>query len=81
MQSRKPRNKATRRRILQYMSWFYERHGQMPTIREIGEAAGLSSTSTTAGYLNRMVRDGILGKTEDRYRNYFIISDTDRSVG
>lgn len=74
MQGRTPRNYSTRKKIVQYMTTFYDQHGRQPTVREIGAAAGLSSTSTTAGYLNRMVRDGILGKTEGPYRNYFVIS-------
>lgn len=73
MQCRMPRNKKTRNAIVQYMTSFYIKNGRQPTVREIGAAAGLSSTSTTAGYLNRMVRDGILGKTDGRYRNYFVI--------
>ena len=76
MQYRTPRNKKTRNVIVQYMTSFYHHNGRQPTVREIGAAAGLSSTSTTAGYLNRMVRDGILGKTDGRYRNYFVIGQT-----
>ena len=73
MQTRSPRNRKTRNDIIKYMNSFAHQYGRQPSIREIGAAIGLSSTSTTAGYLNRMVRDGILGKTEGRYRSYFVI--------
>jgi repressor LexA len=35
-------------------------HGYPPTIREIGEAVGLSSSSTVAWYLRRMEDDKML---------------------
>lgn len=73
MQSRSPRNRQTRNTIVRYMVDFQNEHGCQPTVREIGAAAGLSSTSTTAGYLNRMVRDGVLGRKEGRNRSYFVI--------
>ena len=72
MKSRKPRNPDKREAILQFMIVYYKKNGHQPSIREIGSATGLSSTSTTAGYLNRMVRDGILGKSEKHYRTYFV---------
>ena len=73
MQRRSPRNRKTRNAIIRYMQSFERQYGRQPSIREIGAAAGLSSTSTTAGYLNRMVRDGILGKKEGHSRSYFVI--------
>ena len=39
---------------------------------EIGTAAGLLSTSTTAGYLRRMVNEGLLAKGGQSRRNYFV---------
>ena len=60
---------------------FQSQYGRSPSVREIGAAAGLSSTSTTAGYLNRMVRDGVLGKREGRYRSYFVPESTACGAG
>ena len=59
MNSRKPRNTKTRDIILRYMMDFADEQGRQPSVREIGEAAGLMSTSTTAGYLRRMVKEGL----------------------
>jgi repressor LexA len=38
-------------------------------------AAGLQSTSTTAGYLRRMVNEGLLAKSEQARRIYFVTSN------
>lgn len=53
MNTRRPRNRKTRDTIIRYMMAFAEEQGRQPSVREIGEAAGLMSTSTTAGYLRR----------------------------
>ncbi len=73
-----PRNRKTRNAILRFMRDFSLKHGRQPSIREIGAAVGLSSTSTTAGYLSRMVRDGLLGKVEGKYHNYYVIDPASR---
>jgi len=51
---------------------FADEQGRQPSVREIGEAAGLTSTSTTAGYLRRMVNEGLLIQSEQSRRNYFL---------
>jgi repressor LexA len=72
MQSCKPRNQEKRLLIMQYMISFATERGKQPSVREIGQAAGLQSTSTTAGYLRRMVNEGLLGRTTKTNRNYFV---------
>ena len=72
MKSSRPRNKKTRDIILRYMVSFADEQGRQPSVREIGEAAGLTSTSTTAGYLRRMVNEGLLTQGEQSRRNYFV---------
>ena len=72
MQSRRPRNRKTRDTILRYMMTFAAEQGRQPSVREIGEAAGLTSTSTTAGYLQRMVNEGLLVQGEHSRRNYYV---------
>ena len=72
MNSRRPRNRKTRDTILRYMISFADEQGRQPSVREIGEAAGLTSTSTTAGYLRRMVNEGLLIQSEQSRRNYFL---------
>ena len=72
MQSRRPRNRKTRDTILRYMMTFAAEQGRQPSVREIGEAAGLTSTSTTAGYLRRMVNEGLLTQGDHSRRNYYL---------
>ena len=68
----KPRNHATRRIILNFVYSFYEKEGIPPSVREIMNAAGHHSISTTAGYLDRLVRDGYLIRSERFERKYEI---------
>ena len=72
MQNHQPRNKEKRVQIIQYMLSFATEQGRQPSVREIGIAAGLQSTSTTAGYLRRMVNEGLLAQSEQARRNYFV---------
>ena len=72
MNSRTPRNRRRRLLILHYMISFARDEGRQPSVREIGEAAGLMSISTTAGYLRRMVNEGLLMQGEQSRRNYFV---------
>lgn len=72
MQGSKPRNQEKRILIMRYMISFATETGKQPSVREISKAAGLQSTSTTAGYLRRMVNEGLLEQTENASRNYFV---------
>ena len=53
-------NHGKTEQVLEFIREFYASHGFDPTIREIGRGVGLQSTSTVAGYLNRMTRDGLI---------------------
>ena len=72
MQNHQPRNREKREQILQYMLSFAREQGRQPSVREIGVAAGLQSTSTTAGYLRRMVNEGLLAQGAQARRNYYV---------
>ena len=65
-----PRNIETRDVIVHYMLSFSREKGRQPSVREISMAAGHASLSTTAGYLRRMVREGLLEKGGQRNRSY-----------
>ena len=67
-----PRNTETRDVILHYMLSFSREMGRQPSVREISLAAGHASLSTTAGYLSRMVREGLLEKSGERSRRYSV---------
>ena len=66
------RNPEKRIQIMEYIINFATEQGRQPSVREIGMAAGLQSTSTTAGYLKRMVNEGLLERTTKTNRNYFV---------
>lgn len=72
MQKHSPRNREKREQIMQYILTFATEQGRQPSVREIGMAAGLQSTSTTAGYLRRMVNEGLLAQNGQSRRNYFV---------
>jgi repressor LexA len=55
-------------RILQVIRDFAERRGYMPTLREIGEAAELASTSSVSYQLSILQRKGFLRRTAGRPR-------------
>ena len=75
MQGNKPRNQEKRLLIMRYMISVATEQGKQPSVREIGQAAGLQSTSTTAGYLRRMVNEGLLEQTTKTNRNYFVTTN------
>lgn len=45
-------------RLIAWIASYLKRKKFAPTVREIGEAFGLSSTSTTFEWLNRLRREG-----------------------
>ncbi|MCL8207756.1 MAG: transcriptional repressor LexA [Actinomycetia bacterium] len=51
--------------ILQYIARYREQHGYPPTVREIGEAVGLKSTSSVAYYLRDLEKRGQLRRVPD----------------
>lgn len=52
------------RKILRFMSGYMNREGYPPSIREIGDAAGISSTSVVNYNLNKLVQAGFLGRQQ-----------------
>jgi repressor LexA len=53
---------ARQRKIIQAIEDSLERHGYAPTIREIGEAAGLASTSSVSYQLSVLAKKGYLSR-------------------
>ena len=58
-QERKQRNN-TQERILAFIEAAIRERGYAPSVREIGEAVGLKSTSTVHGHLMRLEKKGLL---------------------
>ena len=59
MANKKPRG-DTQERILAYIESVIRTRGYAPSVREIGEAVGLRSTSTVHGHLTRLEKKGLL---------------------
>ena len=74
------RNPEKRIQIMEYIINFATEQGRQPSVREIGMAAGLQSTSTTAGYLRRMVNEGLLAQGGQARRNYFVTGNAMSSL-
>jgi SOS-response transcriptional repressors (RecA-mediated autopeptidases) len=51
------------RNILRYMESYLAEHGFPPTIRQIGEATGINSTSVVNYNLNKLVQAGYLARS------------------
>jgi repressor LexA len=54
--------------IVQYISRYVAEHGFPPSVREIGAAVSLKSTSTVAYYLRRLEEEGRISRVHERSR-------------
>ena len=59
---------SRQRKIVQVIEDSMQRRGYSPTLREIGEAAGLASTSSVAYQLSRLEKRGCLSRGQGRPR-------------
>ena len=66
-------NQGRTSQILLFIQAFSAEKGFGPTIREIGSAVGLRSTSTVAGYLNRMSKAGLISSIPSSPRSIRVI--------
>jgi len=78
----KDRSKLSERQrnILKFMESFIEQNGFPPTIRQIGEATGIASTSVVNYNLNKLVKAGYVGRTARASRGLRLVK-TVRSRG
>ncbi|MCJ7512056.1 MAG: transcriptional repressor LexA [Anaerolineales bacterium] len=53
------------RRVLEFIQRYHEEAGYPPSIREIGRAVGISSTSVVNYNLNRLVEEGYLDRQQN----------------
>ena len=61
------------RNILKFMDRYVDEHGFPPTIREIGSATGIDSTSVVNYNLNKLVQAGFLERAESKSRGLRLI--------
>lgn len=60
-------------RILDYLHHHKAEQGIAPTIREIGAACGISSTSVVSYWLDRLERDGFIKRYRDVSRGIVLL--------
>ena len=64
------------RRILEFLGEYIEENGYPPSIREIGSAAGISSTSVVSYNLRRLEERGYISRDREVSRGLKLTSDT-----
>jgi repressor LexA len=62
-------------RMIQFMREFRARHGYPPTVREIGAAAGISSTSVVDYNLNILEKSGIIKRDREISRGIDLLGE------
>lgn len=68
-------------KILRYIYDEKSANGYAPTVREIGEAVGLSSTSTVHGHIDRLTKQGLLKKNPSQPRTLEITQSGLETLG
>lgn len=71
--------KEREQRILDYMKEQIRKKGYPPTVREIGAALGIKSTSTTHKDIESLVRQGYLVKDPSKPRALMVVDPTEKS--
>lgn len=65
--------RTSQKRIYEIIKIFIEKNGYSPTIREICQLAGLSSTGTVQIHLNNLLNKGYISFEKNRSRTIRII--------
>jgi len=68
------------RQILDFIKRQTRERGYPPSVREIGEAVGLSSSSTVHGHLARLEEKGYLRRDATKPRAIEVLDDGDRAI-
>lgn len=67
---------SRQQQILAYIKDFLNSRGYPPSVREIGDAVGLSSSSTVHGYLNKLESMGFIKRDPTKPRAILVLDDT-----
>ena len=62
-------------KILDYIRYVTKVRNYPPSVREIGEAVGLSSSSTVHNHLNQLERRGLIKRDPSKSRTVQLVSD------
>ena len=64
-------------KILDYIRYVTKVRNYPPSVREIGEAVGLSSSSTVHNHLNQLERRGLIKRDPSKSRTVQLVADAD----
>ncbi len=64
-------------RILEYIRFVTKSRNYPPSVREIGEAVGLSSSSTVHNHLNQLERRGLIKRDPSKSRTVQLVQDAE----
>src|SRR5256714_7783707 len=64
-------------KILDYIRYVTKVRNYPPSVREIGEAVGLSSSSTVHNHLNQLERRGLIKRDPSKSRTVQVVQDAD----
>jgi len=64
-------------RILDYIRFVTKTRNYPPSVREIGEAVGLSSSSTVHNHLNQLERRGLIKRDPSKSRTVQLVADAE----
>ena len=62
-----------RDKILEFVGGYIKEHGYSPSMREIGEAIGVDSTSHVSFHIDRLVEEGRLTKEPNIARSIRVV--------
>ncbi|MBN1679523.1 MAG: transcriptional repressor LexA [Anaerolineae bacterium] len=72
---------ARQKKILKFIKSFLDKHGYPPTIREIGEAVNIASTSVVNYNLNKLVERGFIERAPEVSRGLRLVEqETDEKL-
>ncbi len=66
--------------IFEFISSYLRRHGYPPTVREIGKAVGLTSSSTVHAHLGKLEKLGVLKRDPTKPRAIEVLAEKARRV-
>lgn len=76
MTEMKPLTKR-QKEVFAYIKSFISTRGYSPSLREIGDAIGASSSSTTKGFVDQLIARGYLANDPDKPRSLRIVGAAD----
>ncbi|MFZ5844931.1 MAG: transcriptional repressor LexA [Patescibacteria group bacterium] len=67
------------RQLLDFITQFIQRYGYAPTLKEIGEALGMSSPATAHEHIDRLRQKGFIKKLDGTARGLEVVTEQFRS--